>query len=478
MKPKSCAAFAASLAAACLSLSAHADVVISSEPTENMSCSGGVCSPTATNAVLNVNDLENDLASGNLEITTTGSGGIQAQNIDIDAQVSWSSASSLALDAYTSITVNSSISDAGSGGVSLTTNDGGSSGLLLFLQKASLSFSSTKDSLSINGTKYKLETSIRSLAYDIVKKPTGAFALANDIDAKHHIYRAPPIPVDFTGSLNGLGHTVAGLEIVDSSDTAVGFFATMSSPANISSIGIANVSVIGGNENSNVGGLIGYTNPSGGGTISNSWVTGDVEGEQAAGGLVGSSNGTISNSWSSARVSGQSFLGGLVGANGGTIEASFATGAVAINQSYGYGGGLIGINDPGAITNSYALGKVSGGQDKGSGTTTIGGLIGAALSGSIETTYSAGRVSSGTVEGGFIGDNSDSGATAQYCYWDKSRNKTLSGVGEGSDTGIKAVSTEKLRSGLPKGFDPAIWAQNANINHGFPYLIANPPPDK
>jgi hypothetical protein len=29
---------------------------------------------------------------------------------------------------------------------------------------------------------------------------------------------------------------------------------------------------------------------------------------------------------------------------------------------------------------------------------------------------------------------------------------------------------------LPPGFDPKIWAQSSNINNGYPYLLANPPP--
>jgi hypothetical protein len=32
-----------------------------------------------------------------------------------------------------------------------------------------------------------------------------------------------------------------------------------------------------------------------------------------------------------------------------------------------------------------------------------------------------------------------------------------------------------LQSGLPAGFDPAIWAESANMNGGLPYLLANPP---
>jgi hypothetical protein len=38
----------------------------------------------------------------------------------------------------------------------------------------------------------------------------------------------------------------------------------------------------------------------------------------------------------------------------------------------------------------------------------------------------------------------------------------------------KFIATQ-LRSGLPSGFDPAIWNEQSGINNGFPYLIANPP---
>jgi hypothetical protein len=43
------------------------------------------------------------------------------------------------------------------------------------------------------------------------------------------------------------------------------------------------------------------------------------------------------------------------------------------------------------------------------------------------------------------------------------------------DPGIKGKTTQQLQSGLPKGFDPKIWAENPKINGGLPYLIANPP---
>ncbi|HEY5048225.1 MAG TPA: hypothetical protein VII49_09415, partial [Rhizomicrobium sp.] len=88
--------FALSVALVFAAAGAHADVTISSAQTQNMSCSGGVCTPTAKDAVLNVTDLTNLLASGNVEVTTTGSG-VQANNIDVNAAFGWSSTSALSL---------------------------------------------------------------------------------------------------------------------------------------------------------------------------------------------------------------------------------------------------------------------------------------------------------------------------------------------------------------------------------------------
>jgi hypothetical protein len=54
--------------------------------------------------------------------------------------------------------------------------------------------------------------------------------------------------------------------------------------------------------------------------------------------------------------------------------------------------------------------------------------------------------------------------------------KPVSGAGNiANDPGITGLSTAQLQSGLPAGFDPTVWGENANINSGLPYLLANPP---
>ena len=38
------------------------------------------------------------------------------------------------------------------------------------------------------------------------------------------------------------------------------------------------------------------------------------------------------------------------------------------------------------------------------------------------------------------------------------------------------LTDAQLKSGLPTGFASNIWGQSAGINNGYPYLVANPPP--
>jgi hypothetical protein len=67
-----------------------------------------VCAPIARDAVLNVTDLANMLASQAVEVTTTGSNA-QASSIVITAPLSWSNANGLALQAYQSIAIEAPV---------------------------------------------------------------------------------------------------------------------------------------------------------------------------------------------------------------------------------------------------------------------------------------------------------------------------------------------------------------------------------
>jgi filamentous hemagglutinin family protein len=208
-----------------------------------------------------------------------------------------------------------------------------------------------------------------------------------------------PSSAPFSGTFNGLGHTISGLYIVTSPQNGSGMFGA--STGTLENVGLVNENMTGGPYRS--GGLVGEN----GGVISNSYVTGSVTAGFYTGGLAGINGGTITNSYSTATVNGASNVGGLVGGDYGTITESYATGAVAGN---GRVGGLAGFNIGGAVSNSYATGTVSG-------SSAVGGLLGANY-GPVSGSHASGTVtgSGGSSNvGGLIGSNfgtvSDSYAT-------------------------------------------------------------------
>ncbi|MBV9569610.1 MAG: hypothetical protein JO056_00010 [Alphaproteobacteria bacterium] len=240
------------------------------------------------------------------------------------------------------------------------------------------------------------------------------------------------------------------------------------------------------------GGITGFND---GGVISLSTASGSTIQCEAAGGFVGINQGNISLSSASAAVSSnfdRAQIGGLVGENAGRIDQSFATGSVTQVKSQNrrrYGsvspadlsarvGGLAGFSG-GSITNSYSTGPISVLQSRRN---AAGGLVGLYYSGSIGAAYSTGLVNatSRSYLGGSIGYDERATRDKSSVYWDLD----TSGVpdiskGAGNiafDPGLKGATDQHLKSGLPKGFDPKIWGSDPNINNGYPYLLANPPP--
>ena len=218
----------------------------------------------------------------------------------------------------------------------------------------------------------------------------------------------------FTGSFDGLGHTISNLTMAWPAELAyVGLFGNAQPGSIIKNVGLiaASVTVIG---------VSGFSQPANGtgalvgtnqGSISNSYATGTVSGSSYVGGLVGNnygalSNASISNSHATVAVSGTSRVGGLTGGNygsEGSITNSYATGAVVGSST---AGGLVGWNNA-SIANSYATGNVSDGM----GTGIIGGLVGNNY-GSIANSYATGTATGNINVGGLVGANSGSIANA------------------------------------------------------------------
>ena len=107
---------------------AFADLKISADPTENIACAAGTCTSTAKNAVPNVGDLAGMLAAGNIVVKSTSKAG----SIEISSAVSWTSGNRLSRDSAHSIDLNKSIIVAGTGALTILTNDGSSDGDIYF----------------------------------------------------------------------------------------------------------------------------------------------------------------------------------------------------------------------------------------------------------------------------------------------------------------------------------------------------------
>ncbi|MXX99083.1 MAG: cadherin-like beta sandwich domain-containing protein, partial [Gammaproteobacteria bacterium] len=123
----------------------------------------------------------------------------------------------------------------------------------------------------------------------------------------------------------------------------------------------------------------------------------NVRGGNNVGSLVGENNyGTITDSYATGFVNGGTSAGGLVGSNLGDIANSYA--AVSVARGL-FIGGLVGDNS-GDIANSYAIGTVAGDSD-------IGGLVGRNNDvGSIANSYANGTVLGETTVGVLDGNNS------------------------------------------------------------------------
>jgi filamentous hemagglutinin family protein len=259
----------------------------------------------------------------------------------------------------------------------------------------------------------------------------------------------------FTGTFDGLGHTISNLTMAWPAQLAyIGLIGNAQSGSIIKNVGLIDASVteIGVAVNCcayGVGALVGLNQ----GTVSNSYATGTVSGSSYVGGLVGSNYGlsgfgVISNSHAAVTVSGVSKVGGLAGGSnyGASITNSYATGNVSgisivdVNGS-GSGssmvGGLVGLNKA-SIANSYATGNVRVNLSDGTTADRVGGLVGYNF-GSIANSYATGNVNvsdgmgAGGV-GGLVGNNYGSVANS---FW----NSDVIGIGVGANGGGSGTFT-------------------------------------
>ena len=142
--------------------------------------------------------------------------------------------------------------------------------------------------------------------------------------------------------------------------------------------------------------------------------TGSSNGLNYVGGLVGFQNGgSITGSYATGNADGGAgtfdYVGGLVGRQfSGSIRASYATGDADGGDGNGDTvGGLVGWQNGGSITGSYATGNADGGG-------SVGGLVGYQQGGSITGSYATGNADGGGSVGGLVGRQFSGSITASY----------------------------------------------------------------
>ncbi|WP_321348701.1 MBG domain-containing protein [Halopseudomonas oceani] len=361
--------------------------------------------------------LSANLEDSNITLATIEAG-TDAGDIHVDAAVSWNANTTLSLSADNNILINAPITVENSGG-GVALNYGGSH----YQMNAPISFTAgSGGAFSVNGQNFTLIHSIAQLQ-NINTALDGHYALATNIDASetrnwnsgkgfnpigyYDTFTPSGSEPVFTGTMNGLGHTINNLTINRADESQVGLFRTTGSDSVIRSIGLVDANVAGAFA---VGGLVGQNK----GEIIQSYVSGTVSGTvladgqpadniQAAlsgmnvGGLAGINNGSITQSHATSSVNGASLVGGLVGYNTYKISQSYATGMVNGKNQVG---GLVGYTN-GTVAQSYATGMVSGIDQ-------VGGLAGyLGFTSKISQSYATGAVTGVNDVGGLVGGNSN-----------------------------------------------------------------------
>ncbi|HEX5382209.1 MAG TPA: GLUG motif-containing protein, partial [Acinetobacter sp.] len=449
------------------------------DPTDFSISSG---SATQTTSGIGATTLQNNLATSNVTLTTSATNtGSQKGDINVNADVTWSSVNSLTLSAHNDININANIT-ATNGKLNLIygQNTANTNANYYLNNGAKVNLSAGQNFSTKKGTEaVKNYTVITSLGVEgsntgtdlqgINGNLSGNYVLGADIDASSTwqwngytgfdpigFYDSTKSPMDptqsaFSGQFDGLGHAINGLTIASMYE-GIGLFAITNQNALIQNVGLNNIDYSGYGK---TGGLVGINL----GTINHASVnTGKVTGNtDIFGGLVGWNFifGNILNSSANVTVTGKyannNNIGGLVGYSDGKIDASFATGAVTGNN---YIGGLVG-GSSGQISNSYATGTVIGTQ-------AVGGLVGF-NGGSVANNYASGIVTGTTLVGGLVGDGN---GTVTNSFW----NTETTGQSSSSGGGTGLTTAQMFDKNNFAGFDfSSVWGNGDNQT--TPYLL-------
>ena len=265
------------------------------------------------------------------------------------------------------------------------------------------------------GGNYTLGSNIDLSATSVTGNPTDIWATS-----------AGFVPIgnsatNFTGTLDGQGHTIGNLTINQPTVNDMGLFGMSGVMSTIRNVGL---------------------------------VGGSVSGAAYVGSFVGQEFGTLTSSYSTKPVLGASYVGGLVGSNHGTLTNDYAMGSVS--GSVNSAGGLVGRNAYGTLTDSYATGSVSGGY-------VVGGLVGYSFYGTLTNSYATGAVR-GTNTGGLLGGGYHPVLTNNF--YDTTTTGQTQGVGGVADVVGQVFGMTTAQMQVMANFTSATVA-NGNVNPGW-----------
>ncbi|MCX7241650.1 MAG: filamentous hemagglutinin N-terminal domain-containing protein [Burkholderiales bacterium] len=394
----------------------------------------------------------------------SGSGG----DIIINDSFGWSKGT-LALDANRSVLVNNAVNVSGTGGLTVRTNlgnytdamgngtsTGTRAGYLKFKQNRNgLTGTDTFDgtlnwtssgALSINSAAYTIVSAVSGTAgTDLVELANGSgnYALAGNLDLNSVAWT----PMDFSGKLEGLGHTISNLSVtgLEGQQEQAGFIRNATSGTVLQNIGLVNAQIVGKGD-AGTGAFIGRNNLTGGTIILRN--------------LFVDATSTVTNGSTSARNSFGGFVGeGMRNASTlgwGTftvVDGYNAAKLYSATTSISYAGGIVGNISPDSnpgrpiyvtLMDVYNVGEIVGGTlASKNGGNFDGGLIGSlemqAPGGSVqlENLRNYGAVFSGSYVGGVGGQISSRGSPAVYGPVDAYLITNYGAIsGDGSNGGI------------------------------------------
>ena len=266
---------------------------------------------------------------------------------------------------------------------------------------------------------------------------------------------------EFTGRLDGAGHTLRRLYINRQYDIKIGLFGTVKG-ATIENLSLRDGYVKGW---SYTGGIVGGAGET---VIRNVSYSGEVAGRNIIGGIAGLVlGGSIQNVWNAGTVKGDSTVGGIAGAaeRGSIFQNVCNTGA--ISGSVSQSGGIAGYIGNSTLQNAWNTGAVTGNQKSG-------GIVGEANGGSIRHAVSkagsagqaVGASSNGTdVTDVKVAPEADMKLAATYTSWQDEHGKALVATegGKGTPWRIYNGHTMPLLTALMKGTKRLAKVYDGNV---------------